>query len=209
MLKTKKLFLFFVVLVIVLLFLVSLLSFRLLLPVDPAQPYFTPGGARLGGVRWLLGEFQPVYLYSFEKNEDYFIKVAYRDKKNKIKLIDVFVGGSSEGVKIPLLGVFSEETKRKDDINTLKDYGNYFKFGNRLLFTYLRNTEPRDNPETRDAIEFNPELFDELCGGSLNLCYAARQTSLHTDLYWEFQNTGSFGDDIPLYVISISKLFSD
>ena len=57
---------------------------RTILPPYPAKPYFLERSSRISGTNIHFGEFQPVYLWAFEKDGGYFYKVAYRAPAGKI-----------------------------------------------------------------------------------------------------------------------------
>ena len=51
-----------------------------------------PSVSRIPQVNWLLGRFQPVFLYPFTRGGSGFLRVAYRDPAWHIRLMNIYVG---------------------------------------------------------------------------------------------------------------------
>jgi len=171
-------------------------------PVNPEKPYFPELDDRVGGVHWHLGSFQPVYLFTLTKGNDYYIKVAYRDKKNIIRTMDVFVGrkGAEE---IPFSKVY-EENDNSLSVEEIDDYGEYFSFGDRVSFLYLRNVLKR-NGDAFDIVEPNEEIMMEICEVSDMLCLSAKLAQTNPDEFWSFSSTKSFDNSLVFPAISLKK----
>lgn len=195
-----------VLLIVVLGVILGWLTIRTYLPVNPVVPYFPGSTERLGGVHWNLGEFQPVYLYSFTNKGDYFIKVAYRDSGQNVKLMDVLVGKSgADG--IPLSGVIIADGSTVN-IADIGNYGKYFKIGSRIHITYLWNVLKRTG-NLFDIVEPNAENIKSICDSSKMICYSISLLQVNPDAFWNFPVTGDFPSNLtfPVYKLS-NKLLS-
>jgi len=180
------------------------LMVNLVFPVNPANSYFPSNDDRLGGIHWNLGKFQPVYLFSFASMDNYFIKVAYRDGQQKIKLMDVLVGRKGTD-SIPFSKVVLKDGGGTADIGGIGEYGKYFKAGDRIYITYLRNVLKRPGDQL-DIIEPNAENTKGVCGLSKMLCFSLKLALANATKLWDFPIIKNFPNDILFPGISLSKI---
>jgi len=197
------------VLVISLVAVVGVLIWLLVLyifPMNPAAPYFSNVDDRIGGFHWNLGEFQPVYLFPFKKDNDYFIKVAYRDSRQKIKLMNIFIG--SEGQDPVPFSVVMRGVDEVYKINKVDQYGKYFHFGSRVHLTYLRNVTKRSG-DYLEIIEPTEENTKNICEASKVLCMSIKLVTEKPDSYWDFATLKNFPDNLLFPVISLDTRILD
>jgi hypothetical protein len=71
----------------------SLAFLHFAVPVKPETPYFPESSSVIANTNIAIGEFRPVYLWAFRKNGGFFYKVAYRDGRGHIRVIDILAGG--------------------------------------------------------------------------------------------------------------------
>jgi hypothetical protein len=178
------------------------LTIRIYLPVNPISPYFPSSDTRIGILHWNLGEFQPVYLYSFSNKDNYFIKVAYRGAGQKIELMDVLVGrGGTDS--IPFISVAKDDNS-VIDIGNIGEYGKYVKIGDRVHITYLRNVLKRPG-DFFDIVEPTAENIKDICASSKMLCYSVSLTQANANDFWNFPTTENFPGNLIFPGLSLSQ----
>lgn len=178
------------------------LALRAYLPINPVNPYFPNTDDRIGAVHWNLGEFQPVYLFSFSNKNDYFLKVAYRDADQKIRLMNVLVGRS--GVDSIPFSIIGTDVNNPVEVSSVGEYGKYFKIGSRVHITYLRNVLKRPG-DAVDIIEPNAENTKGMCDLSKTLCYSVSLAQINAIELWNFPITKSFPVSLPFPAVWLSN----
>ena len=175
------------------------LTLNFYLPSNPKFPYFPESRSRIGGVHWLEGEFQPTFLYTFEKDGNYFLKAVYRDKNDRVKASEVLIGSDDPGV-FPLLSVAGEgDVVQK--INNLSEYRQYIHIGQRIRLTYIMNSKFRqEDYRTYDVLEPMPENEDydmkSLCERAPAICFSAKVANTYPEEYYNIEKTGNIPDNI-------------
>jgi hypothetical protein len=199
----KKWTLWIVLLVVVALVGFGWLALRAYLPVNPINPYFPNTDTRIGGLHWDLGEFQPIYLYSFTNKNNYFIKVAYRDPRQNIKFMDILVGQGGTNT-IPFSSI-TDAGNNVIQIGSISEYGKHFKFGNRVHITYLLNVLKRSDDQL-GIIEPTADNTKTICQSSKMLCYSITLVQANAKAFWDFPTTGSFSTNLFFPGLSLSKV---
>lgn len=200
--KVNKRVKWLVLLVVVLCAVVGWFAIRVYLPVNPQYPYFPDSRTRIGGVHWNLGEFQPVYLYTFSSKDNYFVKVAYRGAGQKIKLMDILVRRSGAD-SIPFSSVMKADGS-VTEIGSISEYGKYFKVGERVHITYLWNVLQRQG-DPLTIVGPNEQNTKDICGASKMLCYSLSLVQANQDEFWNFPTAKSLPNNLIFPGLSLSK----
>ena len=100
-------------------------------------PFFVQERLQVTGTGWRIGEFQPVYLYRYKRDNALFIKTIYFDDKNIIKFQDVFVGGLLDGKEIELTPYKAERDKTTVYGKKVDEFNFPLSFGKRFKIMYL------------------------------------------------------------------------
>lgn len=158
------------------------IGFRMILPVNPKAEYFPVKESRLGGVKWIFGTFQPVYLKSGKDAQGKtFIKTMYRDGQNKVRFVDVW-------------------PERQENLDKLKT-------GQRFSVSYVRNVISR--PEAGDfyagirPFSRDDAFLYELCTGHVYMCDLAEYTMQNQQAYWDFAKAGTLPSGVKLRAVGI------
>jgi len=169
-----------------------ILALRLVLPVNPRQPYFSATEDRAGSMHWGVGYFQPVFLWAFEKGDGIFFKVAYRDVKNKIRVMNVSLGkkGSLAGIKT------ADGKWRKPQI--LADYRLAFLPGRRMTVSYFRNVIRREEEMYRETVAPGFGTAFKYCTQEPKQCDLAKYTQEYAEDLWQLKLTGVLDKNIEL-----------
>lgn|GEM_PF-3819937 len=175
---------------------------RLIVPIKPINPYFPDNFERISEIHWIIGQYQPVYLYSFENKGDLYIKTVHRDSKNRIKLMNVYLGNKNN-LQAGLAPLFSEPLTAGSKVESLDDYRKHLKFGQRFLVSYIRSASRRPGTGSEDAAKFTDAVAVEYCKIYQGVCEAAGYTVSDSDSFWEFKETGELSSKLKLRALGI------
>lgn len=173
------------------------LAVRLFLPADPRLPYFPASVSRIPQVNWLLGRFQPVFLYPFSRGGSGFLRVAYRDSARHIRLMNIYVGPVAS-----LVGVVDGQTAHQ--VTSLAGYWRYVRPGDRLSLTYLRTSAPRPGTPASSALSPSAPQAVQICAKLPQLCYLAQLAEANPGPYWDFHSSGRFPANALFLVVNIN-----
>lgn len=169
---------------------------QLLIPVRPKASYFPAGFIRIPQLHWYIDTFQPIYLYSSQKNGNRFLKVAYRNHKNQVKFLDVFISGKlpnqSANFDLPFVNTSNNENENSPSFypkkfNELKPY---LKFGKQVGILYVKSVKDRFSegvvlPWAKNA-KSDCKNLGRLCDVAI---YVGRTND---DEFYQFEDTGNF-----------------
>lgn len=179
---------------------------RLVIPINPVKPYFPDNDkGRISLIYWIIGKYQPVYLYSFENNGDLYIKAAHRDLKNKIELMDIYLGNKNN-TQIRLTPFVSQSTKAIQTTG-IGDYQKRLKFGDRFLVSYIRSASPKEDAilkKLTNEAAMTDKAVQDACLVKPELCDVAKYTIAESDKFWNFRNTGIFDTKTKFPALSLS-----
>ena len=187
--KEKKTIPFLLALFVIVLGVLVWLITIWVIPKKPVEPYFPDDLGRISEIHWIIGQFQPVYLFAFEKRGDLFLKVAYRDSNRRIKLMDVYLGNINN-VNVGLVPLVYDSDPTGIEVAKLADYQNNLKFGQRFLISYLRTVTRRSGTGSADAAGFGELVVTRYCEVMPRVCDAASYVNSGPDSYWNFKDTG-------------------
>ncbi len=108
-----------------------------LVPKNPSEPYFPEVNQRISAVSWRLGEFQPIYLFSYEKGQGLYFKVIYRNNEGKLTLMDIFLGGKLDNEEYPMVYYYNGKEIVNKDAITFGSFKYPLKLGQRIRIMYL------------------------------------------------------------------------
>ena len=155
-------------------------------------PYFFEANQAISGRR--MGEFQPIYLYSYKFNDGLYYKVVYKNKEDKFKLMDLFTGGKIKNYEFPLAAYYKNDTVVNKDKRVFGSYKFPFKFNQRIRVRYLIDA----------GEDGNKEVTSEICEISKLMC---DMTSLiseeEVNRSLEFYNTNEFAKDSNLPILAV------
>jgi hypothetical protein len=178
---------------------------RFCLPLAPARPYFPDSYTRLPQVHWLFARFQPVFLFPFARGDAGFFKVAYRDARQKLRLMDIYVGVLKPAPA--LVGVSVDGQLRP--VVRLSAYWQYFRPGDRVSLTYLRAVTPRPGTPAASAAPPSSDQGRQVCAQLPPLCPPAELAEADPDSYWNLAVTGRFPAQALFPVIGISSVLEN
>jgi len=195
---TKKVIVGMVLAFIVMMVTGVVLGLRLVLPVNPPQLYFPPTEERLGIIHWGIGYFQPVFLRAFMTDGEYFLKVAYRDVNNRIRVMDIYLG--TGGALAPVKK--SDGTWKTPYV--LSDYQTEFKLGRRIIVSYFRNVIRRGDEEMYKAT-MSPDVGEAegYCRENTRYCDLAKYSQEKAQAYWEFKLMGKLDRQVVLKALHV------
>lgn len=205
---TNKLVVWLGVISVALIGALCMLAVRIILPINPLKAYIPIGqDSPMDFYNWTVGQFQPVYLYSFNKGNDGYIRTVYRDAKNKIRFLDLFVGNKNMAG-----GQFvsvANEKKELQTVNKVQDYNRYIGFGRRIKVGYLRNVTTMQDNISEKVVEPTEFGIANICNISYQNCISIKIVKEYPDLFWNFEYTGVFSKGILFPVMTISNTLFD
>ena len=176
---------------------------RLIIPISPVSPYFPVNLGRVSEIHWVIGRYQPVYLYSFENRGDLYIKAVHRDAKNKIRFMDIYMGNKNG--QSGLTPIISGNEGQETVVNSIKDYEKNFKFGQRILIYYISSATRRAGTGSSDAALVSDVVALELCAKKPVFCEAANDANADPDNFWQFGGTGVLNSKTKFRALSIQS----
>lgn len=176
------------------------LGVRTILSVNPRDPYFSAKEDRIGQIHWSFGYFFPVYLRAFEKDDHVYVQVAYRNTKNKIKVLNVDMG--QKGALVP---VKSPDGWIKFP-QGLADFQKGYRIGQRVKIGYYRNVIRRQESGYTTVLPMTDSVVVQYCMDYPRDCEIAKYTLEHNEDYWNFKLTGDFDKTVHFKAISMEPL---
>jgi len=137
-----------------------------------------------------------------EESNGVYFKAVYRDKRNRARLIDVFLGGGEEGS--PLVSVVDEQRVVRE-VDKLEDYREHLQFGRRVRLEYLRNAASLDEPGAKEAVSLRDKRAEPLCAAAPQVCQTGEAVLAEEASYWQFEETGDWSRERGLAVIVVAK----
>ncbi len=186
--------------VIMMVGIVIFLIFNKVIPVNPVTGYFLNRTDNMEYFNWEIKYFQPVYLSSTSKDNKHYFKVAYRDMKNNIKVMDLLVGqsGTESGSFVRVA-----TSEGLADIEKLSDYSKYVSFGKRIRVSYIRNVLKRSDGSTPEIIEPTDLNVSVICNINPQNCLPIKVARENPEPLWNFSITEKFPKetDFPVMLI--------
>jgi len=173
-----------------------------------AHQYYSENDQLVGQTLWTMAAFRGLYLsHHTSADGSYYIKMAYRDRKSKLKIVDLQVGGSNKfGEWAPL--VIGSGNVISPDGGEI--YDEYLKPGTWFTVTYLASVTNTYTPpivqNRAQSSRISPLDFynSGSCKTVVRLCEVAKYVEKNESDFWNFYNTGFFsGIEFPVISIEL------
>lgn len=188
------------ILILVILALTGLLvvfGYYTLLPKDPGL-YFPDYQKQIAarGDTWKLGLFRPVFLSHYKKDGGSYIKVAYRDRSGKPRIMDVFVSGNLLGKNFKTTPLIHNETILVDVEDAVSNYD--FSFAEKINIEYVAEARKITDEMKREDCLINDK--------SQMFCQKIEMLiDKNISGYSNFSKEGIYDSDIPFIAYGFFK----
>lgn len=156
-------------------------------------PFFVNKGLVMGITNMKLYTFQPVYLWSYERNNGLYIKAFYLSKWYIPWLVDLWLSGDRDEIKLEKT-VFVDENNKVEQINDFKSVQQKLKFGHRFRVEYVTGVE---------EYGLTTQPMTEFCKETPRICQIQEFVRGNMDKYSAFSNGGLISTNTPLPVLGI------